>query len=112
VSDLLCAYEVEWDRKTDTLKVVRKDDAESRVAELTRLIENGIAPNSWHSRGGPGRLEYGPELKAFFIMQTPEVQEAITEMLQVKRREMKLHRKRCEKEVVEKKWTRCCPAGE
>jgi hypothetical protein len=52
-----------------------------------RLIETTIAPKGWVNRGGSGQLHYNPELKTFFIVQTEEVQEAIHELINLKRTE-------------------------
>ena len=71
----------------DLSDIMQGGDADEVVRELTRLIETTIAPESWHARGGWGRLDYNPALKTFFIVQTPEVQEAIRELLNLKRYE-------------------------
>lgn len=99
IRDLLTTHEVAWDRATDSLRVVTKDDHASQAAELIRLIENGVAPDSWASKGGPGRIEYNSELKTIFVTNRGEVLEDVAALLQSRRRELKVHKECCEYQV-------------
>jgi hypothetical protein len=83
------------------LKVAAKYDPDGMSAELIRLIENGVAPDSWVSRGGPGRIDYNPELKTIFVTNTGEVLEDVAALIQARRRELQLRKERCEEEVRE-----------
>ncbi len=69
----------------DITDLLEGRDADEVVRELVRMIETTIAPRSWANQGGAGRLDYNAELKSFFILQTPKVQEAIRELLYRKR---------------------------
>ena len=42
IRELLTSHDVEWDRKTDKLKVAAKYDPDGMSSELIRLIENGV----------------------------------------------------------------------
>lgn len=59
--------------------------AESRDS-LIRLFTNTIAPQSWADVSGPGTIEYLPEANALMIVQTPDVQEQVRELLDALRR--------------------------
>ncbi len=96
VSALLALPEVEWDRKTDTLRLVVK---EVGPEELIGLIQNGIVPNSWACYGGAGTIDYNPTLKTLFVSQTPEVHEAVRAFLDARQREVELRRRNCERDV-------------
>ena len=69
-------------------------DADEVVRELVRVIETTIAPRSWTNRGGAGQLYYNPELKTLFIVQTEDVQEAIRELVNLKRSERPVRKSR------------------
>ncbi len=77
----------------DLTDLMEGRDADELVRELVRLIETTIAPKSWANRGGSGRLDYNPELKTFFILQTEDVQEAIRELINLKRSENAVEKK-------------------
>src|SRR5205823_2388921 len=101
IRDLLTSYEVEWDRSTDALKVVAKYDPEGMSAELIRLIENGVSPDSWAGHGGLGRIDYNPELTTLFVTNTSAVLEDVAALIQSRRHELQLRKERCEQEVKE-----------
>ena len=98
ISDLLVEYEIKWDRKTDKLSVITKA---VDPAELIRLIEAGVAPESWTVNGGQGKIECNREHDALTIQQTAEVQRAVCEFLDARRHEIERHKKDCERQVQE-----------
>jgi hypothetical protein len=71
----------------DITDLLEGQDADEVVRNLVRVIETTIAPKTWVNRGGSGQLHYNPELKTFFIVQTEDVQEAIREIINLKRSE-------------------------
>ncbi|MBI1914813.1 MAG: STN domain-containing protein [Planctomycetes bacterium] len=120
ITDVLSTHDVNWDRKTDRTQV---KPTTIPAEELIALIRDGVAPESWDIHGGRGAINYNPELKTLFIEQTPEVHEAIQELLDARRREIELHKKECERQAEENGKTggteqeapeqpdrSCCPA--
>jgi type II secretory pathway component GspD/PulD (secretin) len=53
---------------------------------LIALITQSIEPASWSQTGGPGKIEYYPIGQCLVIIQKPEVQEQIADLLQALRR--------------------------
>jgi hypothetical protein len=49
--------------------------------ELVELIENTIAPGSWESQGGPGRIRYWRPGRAMVISQTDEVHRDLADLM-------------------------------
>ena len=96
VSDLLTTYGVDWDRKTDRLTIVKKTEDPSA---LMRLIQEGVAPESWACHGGQGTIRYESAGTKLIIQQTAEVQQAIREFLDARRREIELHKRGCERHL-------------
>jgi hypothetical protein len=96
VSDLLTTYGVDWERKTDRLILVKKT---ADPEELIRLIQEGVAPESWAWNGGKGTISYEPISEQLLVEQTPEVQQAIREFLDARRHEIELHKQGCERQL-------------
>ena len=96
VSDLLTTYGVDWDRKTDRLTIVKKTEDPAR---LMRLMQDGIVPESWAGNGGKGTIRYEPKGEQLLIQQTAEVQQAIRDFLDARRREIELHQRGCERHL-------------
>jgi hypothetical protein len=48
---------------------------------IIRFIQNNVAPKSWQCAGGTGTMKYYPQLKAFVICQTLDVQEEVQKLL-------------------------------
>ncbi len=68
----------EW-TKTDS-------SATTGEAQLIRLITQSIEPSSWSGMGGSGTIDYFPIGQSLVIVQKPEVQERIADLLQALRR--------------------------
>jgi hypothetical protein len=98
VTDVLATHKLDLNRKTDQPHVM---PVAIPSEELIALIRDGVAPESWDVHGGRGTIHYNPELKTLFIEQTPEVHEAIQELLDTRRREIERHKKECEREGAE-----------
>ncbi len=48
---------------------------------IIRVIQSNVAPKTWQSAGGKGTMQYYPQLKAFVICQTQDVQEEVQNLL-------------------------------
>jgi hypothetical protein len=55
-------------------------------AQLIQLVTQSIEPDSWREMGGPGKIEYYPIGQCLVIIQKPEVQERIADLLEALRR--------------------------
>jgi type II secretory pathway component GspD/PulD (secretin) len=53
---------------------------------LIKLITSTVAPQSWDNMGGKGSIDYYPLGMALVILQTPDVQEQVAELLAALRR--------------------------
>lgn len=95
VGNLLYSWDVSWDRKSDTLKVVKNEQEETRVTEMARLILDGIEPMSWEKRGGVGSLEYAVETKALIVRHHPRVHEQVQALLASMAKEQQVHKAHC-----------------
>jgi tetratricopeptide (TPR) repeat protein len=56
---------------------------------LIRFLCSSTAPRSWSEQGGPGTVDYFPLTKSLVVNQTPDVQEQVSDLLEVLRRELK-----------------------
>jgi hypothetical protein len=55
--------------------------AQSNEDIIIRFIQSNVAPKTWQIAGGKGTMQYYPQLKAFVICQTPDVQEEVQKLL-------------------------------
>jgi hypothetical protein len=60
-------------------RAARNDDAGD---ELVELIERTIAPGTWESQGGLGRIYYWRNGRALVISQTQQAHEGLADLLQ------------------------------
>lgn len=74
---------VAYQNASGTKNVQTPSSGEER---LINLIQRGIEPGSWSSKGGAGTIEYYPLGKALVVNQTPDVQEQVQELLNALRR--------------------------
>ncbi|MFQ3648868.1 MAG: hypothetical protein SNJ75_00935 [Gemmataceae bacterium] len=66
--------------------VVKQQVGNTQEAQLIKLIQESIAPESWVDVGGAGTIAYHPVTFGLVVNQTPDIQEQIQDLLQALRR--------------------------
>ncbi len=99
VTPLLCEWTVEWDRKADLLRVVKKDATKAKVKEILHRIEDGIGPETLSKRGGAGSLEYGQPTGALVVRHCWRIHDQIQGVLQTLYREQTIRKQNCQQQV-------------
>jgi len=71
---------------TGDVVVSKRQVGNTQEAQLIKLIQESIAPESWVDVGGAGTISYHPVTFGLVVNQTPDIQEQIQDLLQALRR--------------------------